>query len=65
MDNITTVENDLRSRRFLDGNSSRTLFFGEEAMNTENAASEIFSAVQFVCTTSVLNEASVHDFYGS
>ena len=38
VDSIITVENDLRSRRFLDGNSSRRLSFGEEA--TENTASK-------------------------
>ena len=40
VDSIITVENDLRSRRFLDRNSSRRLPFGGEA----NAASEIFSS---------------------
>ena len=50
------MENDLRSRRFLDGNSSRRLSFGEEA--SENAASQIFSSPmtsrpnKFVCDIS-------------
>ena len=57
VDSIVTVENDLRSRRFLGGNSSRRLSFGEEA--TENPAREIFSSPiptsrpnKFVCDIS-------------
>ena len=61
VDSVITVENDLRSRRPLDGNSSRRLSFGEEAtcMASENAASEIFSSpmptsrpYKFVCDIS-------------
>ena len=42
VDSVITVENDLRRRRFRDGNSSRRLSFGEEA--AENPAREIFSS---------------------
>ena len=44
------MENDLRSRRLLDGNSSRRLSFGEEA--TEKAASETFNAFSSPMPTS-------------
>lgn len=50
VDSIITVENVLRSRRFLDGNSSRRLSFGEES--TKNAASETFSTFSSPMPTS-------------
>ena len=58
VDNIIAVENELRSRRFLDGNSSRRLSFGEEATCMDTASEKFSSPMptsmpnKFVCDIS-------------